>query len=173
MTSIGDDTNHLMPRIVFCTARTSDSLSDGGLAWPAAPDEGCIYDVGPRPSVASVKIIEQPTVAQRDAHDTEIVRTLNVHPWFDGVVLSMPFGENRCCHFSSAERENIDETSGPDSWNSLYALQQLGVNLLLADWVAKFLGAGGYLNGKDVFGLKAWVCAEETAEARYHQSSSG
>src|SRR2546426_9220560 len=77
MTSIGDDTDHWMPWIVSSTASTLDSLSDGGFAWPAAPDEGFIYDVGPRRSVASVKIVEQPTVAQRDAHGTEITRTHN------------------------------------------------------------------------------------------------
>src|SRR5437016_10301229 len=170
MTSIGDDTDHWMPWIVSSTASTLDSLSDGGFAWPAAPDEGFIYDVGPRRSVASVKIVEQPTVAQRDAHGTEITRTHNVHPWLHGAVLSIPFGENLCCHFGSAERQNIDEASGPDSWNGLDALKQVGIDLLLADWVAKFLVAGGYLDGKEVFGLEAWVGTKETAEARYHQS---
>src|SRR5438128_574321 len=85
----------------------------------------------------------------------------------------MPFGENLCRDFGSAEGENIDEARGANSWNSLYALQQVGVDLLLADWVAKFLVACGYLDGKDAFGLEAWVCAEETTEARYHQSGSG
>src|SRR6266851_4267980 len=162
MTSIGDDTDHLMPWIVFSSASTSDSLSDCGFAWPVAPDEGFIYDVEPRRSVASVKIVEQPTVAQRDAHGMEIAWTHDVHPYLAGAALCMPFGKNLCCDFGSAERENIDEASGPNAWHGLYTVQQLGIDLLLADWVAKFLVARGHLNGKDVFGLKAWICADET-----------